>query len=158
MKRFKYCGDINIEHGGYFYSAAEWKHGYAEAVRVVPCSDAGAQDNCYWIEELTVLIPDSNEKLLDVLKVCGWSVDGNGNIYDSHSNTDIADRGTAAYRAAVIDACIAHGAYDQDSSTCVSIGKPDPEYRGREPIEPDTVLRANTSLERYVRRNYLRNR
>lgn len=78
MKRFKYCGDVNIEYGGYFYSAAEWRRGYADVVRVTPCSDAGAQNNCYWIDELTVIIPDTPDKLRQTLRCIGMDLDKDG--------------------------------------------------------------------------------
>ena len=158
MRRYTYVGDVNIEHGGYFVAVTreEYAQGYANVVRVTPCSDAGAQDNCFWINELTVIIPKDAEKMAQTLRCVGWHIDEQGCIV-SESLEEIAKPRTAGFRAAVVDACVAYGAYDQDSSTCVSIGKPDPDYRGREPVEPDTVLRANTDLKRYVRRTYLRN-
>lgn len=83
----------------------------------------------------------------------GFSPDGDYLILSRHRDSDILSESNWAVAC---DACVAHGAFDQDSSTCVSIGKPDRDYDGREPVEPATVLRANTSLERYVRKNYLR--
>lgn len=152
MKRWQYVGDMNIEHGGFFWRCLDWKHGFVEAVRVMPCSDAGAQDNCYWVETLTVILPGDKE-LPVVLRVCGFELEaGTGAIVDPGRGTEIAKAGTEAYRAAIVEACVAHGSYDIEQSTCISIGAPDPEYSGSEPVEPDIVLRANRSLKRYVRK------
>ena len=49
-----YFGDVNIEHGGVFYTLKGYRDGYVSAVRVTACSDAGGPDNCFWMEHLTL--------------------------------------------------------------------------------------------------------
>jgi hypothetical protein len=33
-KRWRYMGDISLEHGGTFFDFSEWKHGYVNVVEV----------------------------------------------------------------------------------------------------------------------------
>ena len=159
MVRYKYCGDVNIEHGGYFYSiqknACNEEISWVDAVRVVPCSDAGAQDNCFWIEELTIIVHDVTDtsKIKNIISCCGWALDSGGNIIDEHQGTVVAQLSSRAYRSAIVEACIGYGSYDINSTICVSIGKPDGDCQ--DPVKPDLILRGNASLERYVRKNFL---
>lgn len=153
MARYKYCGDVNLEYGGYYYRAPDWQHGYADAVRVQPCSDGGGQDNAWWIERLTVLIPSDEAELRKVLAVIGMVLDAKGAIISESGGATLA-KGSAGYKACVIDACVAYGRYDQDSSTVVQIGKTDEVDSDH--VAPHVTLRAGSSLERYVRREYLR--
>lgn len=148
----KYSGDVNIQNGGYFFSLGDWQDGYADVVRVMPCSEGGGQDNCFWVEELTVHVPDD---LSQTLLCLGLALDAQGNIVEKSRHNIVAAPGTEAFQSVVIDACVAHGNYDQDSSLCVSIGKPDPSYSGIDPVTPDLVLRSDASLDRYVRKNFL---
>lgn len=140
MKRFYYVGDVNIEHGGYFVHQSDdgRRHGYADVVRVTPCSDAGGPNNCFWVETLTVNIRDRRSddyrRALDCI------------------GCDLSELPTrAARRRAVIDAHIAYGFYDITQSECVQIGRVQDECR-EDSVTPDTVLRGNASLERYARR------
>ena len=135
-QRFFYSGDRSIENGGFFYSLANWHYDYADAVRVTPCSDAGGPTNQFWVETLTANIPDGND-LQRTLDCIGM---------------DELPKG-AARRHAIIDALIAYGTYDITSSEVVQIGTKPDEYGSREfdPVHANTVLRANASLERYVR-------
>lgn len=135
--KLHYSGDVNIEYGGVFYSLDNVKYDYVDAVRVTPCSDVGAPDNQFWIECLTVNLQRDPVELQRVLDVFGWTVEEHGgNIH------------------LLVDAHIAYGAYDVDSSECVQIGaKPDPFHNGHgDPVHVDKVLRANASLERYARK------
>jgi hypothetical protein len=156
MTRYKYCGDINLDHGGYYFRAPEWKYGYADVVRVTPCSDAGGQQNAWWIERLTVNAPDNDDDLRQVLAVIGMTLDPKGRIIEEGRPHDAVARNSTVYVSCIVDACIAYGRYDIDSSTTVQIGKIADWDGAREPVEPDVTLRAGTSLERYVRREYLK--
>lgn len=142
-KTWIYFGDMSIRNGGYFYDRSNIEHHYVDAVRVVPCSDAGGPDNEWWVEVLTVNIPDEDAKLEQVLSVCGWSLE------------DIDGKPQREADAMVIDACIAYGKYDQDTSTHVRIG-PKQTAPGWSPSNNDVQLRGNASLRAYVRKNYLR--
>jgi hypothetical protein len=134
-KKWYYQGDGNIEHGGSFYCLEGIEYGYAEAVRVYPCSDAGAQDNCWWVEEHTINMPEKQEVLERALLYCG------------------APPNLATELGQVI-ALHEYGEYDQESSITVQIGPDDPYYNGHDPVEPDIRLRAGTDLEKWVRRRY----
>jgi hypothetical protein len=113
--KLEYTGDINPEHGGFFYSLADAENGYVSAVRIVPCSDAGLADNEFWIERLTVNFPESDADTAQVLTVCGQTL------------ADLAEcvKGTAKYWDMLVYACIAYGRYDQNESDAVRIGKRD---------------------------------
>lgn len=147
MRRFFYNGDINIEHGGYFYALDTWKWGYVDVVRVTPCSDVGGPDNVFWIETLTVNIPEG-EKLKSALETCGWLSGKQGTEYNEMT---LAQR-----RHVIVDACVSYGHYDQHSSEMIRIGPPDPFHRRSNDPEWDAPkkYRANTSLERLAREKY----
>jgi hypothetical protein len=157
MAKWKYMGDINLEHGGAFFrlDSRNWdEYGYGEAVRVTPCSDAGGQDNAYWIEDITIIKPEPKE-LPGILSGYSWTIDPeDGSIIDC-SGRIIAKARTAAFRLAIAEACTSYGRYDINRSETIQIGKDSPFYDGREPVRPDRILRANTSLERFVRREFL---
>jgi hypothetical protein len=161
MGKFKYSGDINVEHGGTWYklNRKEWdSYGYCSAIRVTPCSDGGAQENAWWIEELTVIKPEKDSELKSILDTCGWIIDSeSGDIVSTYRADTVAKKGTAAFRWAIAESCVGYGKYDIINSETVQIGKK-AEFNGyrHEHAEPSTVLRANTSLERYIRKNWLR--
>lgn len=140
-KRFFYSGDINLEHGGFFYTVSDVKNGFSDVVRVTPFSDAGGQDNGFWIDILTVNIPEDAEKLNSILSVIGSSVDS-------------LPKG-AARKHEIIYACVASGAFEVYQVTSVQIGKNDSFARKIMPVE--FQLSANWKLENYVRKNFLRN-
>lgn len=156
MAKWKYMGDVSLEHGGAFFrlDSRNWdEYGYGEAVRVTPCSDAGGQDNAYWIEDITILKPERESELKSILDTIGLCME-DGHLVDSWRGTTIK-AGTAAFRLAIAYACLSYGKYDINQSETIQIGKDSPFYDGREPVRPDRILRANTSLERFVRREFL---
>lgn len=133
MPRLFYSGDVNIENGGYFYSLKNWQFGYVDAVRVTPCSDANAADNCYWVDMVTINLREGVE-LERALLCIGQS------IADLPKN--------ACKRHIIIDACLAYGYYDVVPMV-VQIGSKQSEYG--EPIRVEKMLRGNVSLYRYAR-------
>lgn len=146
--RLHYSGDRNIEYGGVFYSLKTWKWGYVNAVRVTPCSDAGGPDNCFWVERLTVNIRTMAPELDNILNTCGYSLQG----FKDQKLT------RAQIRHLMVDAHIAYGAYDIDSSMTVKHGKDSDPYRrpgwdaeGFKNPDVTLTLRGNASLRRYVR-------
>ena len=138
--KWYYSGDINLEYGGLFYRLDNIKWGYADALRVTPCSDAGGQDNAYWIEELTVNLPDDKrhpERREDILASCG---------------IDTLPKGRAGLHM-LVDACVGYGSYDIEQSDVVQIGKaPDVVGTRCDIVRPTVILRGNASLRRYVRK------
>jgi hypothetical protein len=134
-KKWHYRGYANIERGGRFYCIDSLEDGHAEAVRVYPCADAVAQDNCWWVEEHTINIPNTREKIERALKYCDMSIS------------------TATPLMCVIS-LHEYGDYDKDSCVAVQIGPDAPFCDEIYPIEPDIRLRAGTDLEKWVRRRY----
>jgi hypothetical protein len=134
--RAHYWGDVNPEYGGYFYDSTNFCWGYSMVVRITPCSDAGGPDNCWWIDVLTVNFPDDDSERYAILDACG---------------IELRQLTPFQRNCAMVDACLSYGKYDQDSSTMVRIGAPDPFYSGREgPFNPDKILRGNASIRAYA--------
>lgn len=132
-----YSGDANLENGGVFYKLdpSDIQYGYCEAVRITPCSDAGCQDNAFWIERLTVNGFDDEKRIKNGLDCCGFT--------DNQPSDEIK-----AY------ALVCYGYYDVNSAKIVQIGRKD-KYHGGEFITPDVVLRSNASLKNYVKKHFL---
>jgi hypothetical protein len=141
-KRWKYCGDINLEHGG-FYWKEDGASDYVLAVRVTPCSDAGGPDNMFWIEDGSIYLSDDPAQHKQALAYCG---------YDSQPKPLTK----VQRRAQLVESMLAYAGMDHDPSTIVSVGKPEPgRCEWNDKTVPDVVLRANASLANYVRKNYL---
>lgn len=134
-----YMGDVNIEHGGYFYSVAELdRNGYADAMRVTPCSDADGPDNVYWLEVLTVNPRDDMRLAYDCIGI----------------EADYIKTLTPFQRKClIVDACISYGWYDVADVRTVQVGAKMAEHSGRfDPVTPSHVIRANASLFNYAKR------
>ena len=140
-KRWNYCGDVNIEHGGYFWKE-DGADDYVLCVRVTPCSDAGGPGNMFWIEQGSVYLPADEAKRKSALSCCGWD------------NVDKPSRAT------LVDAFMAYQGIEPDcyaGSTTVRIGpKQECRFEWNPKMEIDVQLRGNASLERYVRKEFLR--
>lgn len=142
--RIFYTGDINPENGGFFYTLEGVKFDYVSVLRITPCSDAGGPDNLFWLERLTVNLRNGAE-LYRLLTDCGYTVES------------FATASKAIRRHIAIQAHIYAGAYDQEQSVAVQIGKRDPffDYRGEwEETRVDVQLRAGTDIGRYARRMF----
>jgi hypothetical protein len=166
-----YSGDLNIEHGGFFYTLDNFDRGYVDAVRVTPCSDAGGPDNVFWIECLSVLIPeqtppkplpgltqeqtDAHHELHGTKPEMGkfeYAMAGIG--YDSEDMWDQWRKFTAAQRRHIlVYACESYGLYDLHESETVQVGavQDEPQNLDGARYTPDKVLRANASLYNYAR-------
>lgn len=153
---YRYSGDVDLCNGGTFFlvnAKDREDYGFRSAVRVTPCSDAGAQDNAWWVEELTVIKPRNDQELKSVLDVCGWRIGEDGNLWD-YSCAPFAKKGTASFRNAIQEARVSYGLYDIDRSITVQIGKTS-EFHSGDTVTPDETLRGNCSLARYVRREFM---
>lgn len=144
--KWHYSGEVSLENGGYFYDKSNIQYGYVDVVRVQPCSDAGGPDNEWWVEQLTVNLPETDKALGIILRVCGWTVD------------EVSGKTKPEREAMVIDACIAYGAYDIDRSAVYRIG---PKQDGK-PFRWDghnensvTQFRGNASLRIQVKKVFM---
>lgn len=145
-----YMGDVNIESGGYFYSLDNWEHDYAEAVRCVPCSDAGGPDNQFWVEKITVNLPTGQNKLeqdaarVKVIADCGMDTDEYAALTEDQQQHWL------------LHACLDYGKYDINTTFEVQVGrKPDPMWNRSDFVSLSgsdlNVLRANVNLRNWVR-------
>jgi hypothetical protein len=143
-KPFHYFGDVNLEHGGYFYTTCDFKWNFSTVVRVQPCSDAGGPSNCFWIEHLTVNLPKVIEFNNNVILTSGIS------------QGDFNKLTPVGRAKCYINAALGYGKYDQESSTMVRIGGPDEFFNGRhEEWEPSEILHANWTIKGYVKSKHL---
>jgi hypothetical protein len=127
-KGWNYCGDISLEYGGYFYKASEW--GYADVIEVLPCSDAGCQDNAWWVSQGSVTLEVSDETLNSALSFIGFSGEVTDNVR--------------------VEALVAYCGIERDCQDVVQIG-PDDAY-ARDLVNPSIRLRANATLTNFVRK------
>jgi hypothetical protein len=149
---FHYSGDVSIEHGGFYYALDTWAEGYVDVLEVTPCSAAGGPDNCFWLNAKTVNIPwvggtekVDMEEIQPALDCIGYD--------NAEMKADFAKRTEAERRHIITYALLSYGSHvDQNESVMIQIGPPDKFYGGREKFNPSKVLRANTSLRRYARR------
>jgi hypothetical protein len=145
-----YSGDLNIEHGGFFYTLDNFDRGYVDAVRVTPCSDAGGPDNVFWIECLSVLIPEqmlphpmpgltheqteAHHALHGTpreLRAFEYVMNSVG--YDSQEMWDQWRVLTVAQRRHIlVIACVGYGQYDINESEMVQLGAVQGEHNKHE--------------------------
>lgn len=135
-----YFGDTNIEYGGFYYNLDNVQYNFVDAVEVTPCSDAGGQDNAYWIERITINLPTDEAQKKRVLASCDIEKleDGKAGLHQ------------------LIHACHSYGMYDKDEGEVLQIGKKTGSG-GWDTINPDKVVRSNVDLAKYVRRNWVNN-
>ena len=145
-KRWHYIGDVNLEHGGVFIQEGDYPD-YCNAVRVTPCSDAGGPENWYRIESGTVYMGDA-QHMVSALECC-----------DESADAPQWRKGYAmmCYMAMDVGRVTNSGCY-AGPDTIVQIGAKRGDYdswRWDDEREPDYVLRGNTSLRRYVKREFM---
>jgi hypothetical protein len=165
-KVWHYSGDVDIAYGGMFYNLDDIENGYANAVRVTPCADAGGPDNMWWVERITINVHNGTWPYEGVgetaaeraaHRVLHDMIDSTAeaalNSYGFDSNLAAWDDLTPRQREhTMVFACAGYGRFDTDSTEMIQIGKPDPFWKPRgETYTPDKILRGNTSLRRYVR-------
>ena len=182
---WRYCGDVNIKEGGYFFRVhQQWE--YADIVNVVPCSDAGGPNNMFWIETGTISIPRIGTTEYDELAmkiddsaaghyvVC-TSCDMTGShgsefecrmiMAGRQDNLGLCSEGHewkyVRYLVKDIKEIIQYkmgysGLDDRGKTITMRIGKRIPHANGSwDEHEIDHVLRSNQSLEKFVRDNFL---
>lgn len=138
-KGWCYNGDMDLEYGGYFYKPVPGDD-WVEAVRVTPCSAAGCQDNCWWVDNGTIVIPHDH-RLQGALKCLG---------------IDLDELPPETHLMAKLEACMFYGLYEHDRQEVVQIG-PDEEPRyPRDKITATTRVRAGTDLRNWVIRHFVR--
>jgi len=151
MTRYQYNGDVDVENGGYWASTGpeERRYGYSSVVRVTPCADAGGPDNMFWVETLTVNIPD-DKRLAMAFDFCGYKEDWL--------------KGLTPFQrfCRAVDACLSVGHYEPDDtgrpwSQLVQIGADDSFYRpSHDTWTADRKLRANWKLRNWIKAIYLK--
>lgn len=135
--RWKWLGDTNPEHGGTWVRPVP-EHGYADAVRITPCSDGDGPNNWFWVEVLTIAGLDDEVMVRQAVAAVGWEIENN-------------------YQKA--EALMLYGAYDTawtdtaPSAELVQVGKKRDQYcRNEMPdTKPTVTLRGNACIRRYAR-------
>jgi hypothetical protein len=141
-RRWHYVGDINIEHGGYFW-CEDGQDDYVRIVRVTPASDMEGPDNVFMIESGSVYLPTSPTERKQVLKYLDIGYTENTSL------------------AWLVEAFLSYSGIDNDAyndEQYVRIGpeqdmdRKNSDYFRR---KINRVLRASASLENYVKRECL---
>jgi len=133
--RWNYCGDVNLECGGFFWRETDDIES-VECIDIIPCSDAGGPDNKFVIEFGYINTFENLSKLESALNVIGMNIEN-------------------ASRFDIIYAFKAYSGIDSHSHVCVQIGKnEDDNPNGWNPVA-DHVLRSNAKLKNFVRREFL---
>ena len=134
-KRWNYVGDVNIEYGGYFWR--QISSDYAECVNVFPLSDGGGPNNIFAVEVGGVYISDDKAKRDAALSVIGH--DGAKPDFDM-----------------LVEGFMAYNGIERDSTYYVQVGAKRDEARDFQDVQPDVTLRANASLLKFIKREYVR--
>lgn len=71
MAKWTYLGDINVEHGGYWFKPGVWED-IVDVIEVIPDTDMGGADNVFHISCGIVHINKENFIRDRVLKNLGW--------------------------------------------------------------------------------------
>lgn len=146
--QFTYSGDVNAEHGGMFYSVANLQYRYADVYRITPCSDAGGPDNLFWIESLTVNLPDRAELRSAACPAFEYS----------GVSQETLDRMTPVQRDRFAIECAVSTGHriDVDVRCTVQIGPAEPARREFGDVKPDVVLRAGSLIRNYCRNVFMK--
>ena len=152
-KRWKYQGDVNLQHGGTFYDFSDWQYGYVSAVEVTNLDSAAGFTGAVLIEPMSIVIERSAEQLAQALSLIGAKLLPNGDIDD---NGSIIKRRTAAHRFCIAYACQSYGYADRETENSEILQLDREAPMAKEGWTATKRLRANASLENYVRRNFLR--
>lgn len=155
-KRWNYSGDINLEHGGLFWREPEEGFtDYVEAVEVIPVSDMGGPDNEWLILRGSIYMP--REKYGWALETCGYKLAASGKSLLAYASDPIPVASKQGL-AVLVNAFRAYYGIDEPSKYGVRIGKTEPQNNwrgGYDAMGIDYELRGNSSLLRFVRREFL---
>lgn len=139
MMTWKWIGDRDYEAGGAWIRPVP-EHGYADAVRITPCSDAGGPDNLFWVEVLTIFGMDEAEKREKVIKSVGWEIPDNHYAWaNEFMQCGYADPGNC---------------YPSSSSETVQVGKKRDTYCRdmMDEVKTTVTLRSDACIGRYARK------
>lgn len=175
-RHWLYRGDVNLEHGGTFFSKKDlkdWESGSVSVLQVVAGSDIGARHGStdYWqINSGSVFVPEIRgdiagtrnietiEKFHSALKTCGLTMLPNLGIvtYDK----TILGYGSAGWREVMVDCLMAHNGMEDDGYFFF-VTKDAELYRKVPPDIKDRrwhFLREGTDLNKWFPRTVLRNK
>lgn len=138
--RWQYEGDIDCRHGGLWWRDPDAPD-YVDAVQVTPCSNGGGPDNLFHIETGIIYLPVESEERAHALAMIGV-------VPKDATLGDLVHAFNCYYG-------IERDAYSKGVHVVQIGAKPDGgSYAGWHPM-PDTILRGNASLRRFVRRKFL---
>ena len=135
MNGWSYNGDCNLRNGG-FYWKEDGADDYVLAVDITPCADGGGADNLFHIADGSIFIGDDPARIASALNIIGETIE-------------------TASREDIVYAMRAYCGLDGPSESVVRIGKEQESSPNGWNPEPDTILRGNASLRKYIERNYL---
>lgn len=181
---WRWQGDDPSEQSGLWWQEDGEGLDYVNAVRIVACSDAGGPGNLYVVEEGTLYLKDAKsvlsvigverghyatyrpigrfgmpaKELDDCRRTFSSEFEARFWIAGHPEVKSIYTTFPTVERSVLVHAHLASNGIEVQSSRAIRIGPVDPFWkdgheRGWNP-EPDIILRANTSLIKYVKKNY----
>ncbi len=160
-KGWLYTGDMNLEHGGLFVHMAQYQAGETsvDVVEVRPDSDRGGADNVFHVQPGVLYTERDNWDTILAHAGVRMAVIGGLPVM-----VEDGLRGPADYQLATTPAALLRrlealhhylGAEESGPGYVVRVGRPD-DLSAEPTEEPDTILRAGTSLARWVIRECVR--
>lgn len=172
-RKWHYCGDIDLEYGGTFYSMEDilaWDNDDVTVVDVTSGEDIGKVHGSreYWmVDEGSVYVPRVRGEISDTRNT--WIVEKYNHAcksrgYKLRPNLDLEVRqdtvygyGSLEWRMLIVKALKGYNGMDRDQFKCVTN---DAELWGKIPEENRNDswyrLRAGVSLENWVKKHVLR--
>ena len=154
--KWNYCGDVNLEHGGYYWRQDDPEDDYAYCVEIIDSSAFGGPDNIYLVQVGILYIPESNKDKQACLDCCGYKLVGT-NIHDCVGGVFPLD--SEHGKALLMDAVQAYKGVEIDygGRIVIQIGKLDSNYYdvSEYVFEPTDTIHGNNDLRKYIEREYL---
>lgn len=148
--KWNYCGDGNLECGGYYWRQDDPEDDWAYCVDVNGSDAFGGPDNIYLVQVGTLYIPESDKDKQACLDVCGYKLIDNA-IHDCAGGIFPLD--SEHGKALLMDSVKAYGGVEADYNVVIQIGKLDSDVEYV--FEPTDIIHGNTDLRKHIERECL---
>lgn len=136
QNKWVYVGDVNLEHGGFFWKHERPNDDYVEIVEIIPDSDMGGADNVFHVYVGSLYLDVSLDEMKAAFKCVGDA-----------TQQDFPE---------LVYALKAYMGFDVSEMHSIRIGKIDPITNDATVPEIDIwQIRGNTKLKNYVKNNFL---
>lgn len=152
--KWEYTGDVNIEHGGFFY-LDEGDDDFIHVVNVTPASDGGGPENVFLVEFGSVYMPTNLARMRSAASVCGYEIADDRALIDCTGATFAYQ--SPEWRINMLYAWKAYHGIDGPDSRIIRVGKPDKHAQPGSflaEMEPDFILRSNANLKKFIQNEF----